>query len=136
MSYAEIIEQLENADITNVRAMAFLNCDIHAAFTVIPKGYVRGSSSGRYLIAHGSNGRTWSDNVPDYCSSVDAAIALLEKALPGWRGSVQFGNFNDSVGAYVCADKDQMEESGSHSVPAMALCIAILKAKQDQQVAA
>jgi hypothetical protein len=66
-------------------------------------------------------------------SSIDAALTTFSRTLPGWRGSIQFGNFGGPVNAYVCADETVDDVMASHPVPAIALCIAILKAKQAQE---
>lgn len=76
MSHADLIARLEALTGPSV----WLDCDIHAALVAqIPKGFVRGSSSGSYLMAHASRGRTWSEKVPAYTASLDAAVALVER---------------------------------------------------------
>lgn len=156
MTLSEIIERLDKADPSNEREMVYLDCDIHAEFTIIPKGYIRGSSSGRYLMAHGKSGRTWSEKVPPYTSSVDAAIALAEKVLPGWAWKV--GTCCVSDDAWVTPDfnspihgdrlKREFPDLKAGSVfdagvdidlrpsgrPAIALCIAVLSALKAKQM--
>ena len=68
-----------------------------------------------------------------FTASLDAAVALAGKVLPGWRGSIQFGDFGGPVNAYVCDDETIDDAMASHPVPAIALCIAILKAKQAEE---
>lgn len=65
-----------------------------------------------------------------YTSSVDAALALAERVLPGCRGDVEFGKPDDE-GLY-CARIYLTDRAFKdfHKVPAIALCIAILRAKE------
>lgn len=81
-------------------------------------------------ILDGTHGTDIHDDVPDITYSIDAAVALAERVLPGWRGSVQFGNFECQVTAYLCSDEDTKDVMAVHRSPAIALTIAILKAKQ------
>lgn len=67
---------------------------------------------------------------PRFTASIDAAVALAERVLPGWRGSVQFGNFECQVTAYLGSDEDTKEATAAHDMPAIALVIAMLLAKQ------
>lgn len=55
-------------------------------------------------------------------SSVDAAIALAERVLPGWGWQV------DKCGAVLRSGHALF--STDHSTPAIALCIALLRAKE------
>lgn len=60
-----------------------------------------------------------------YTASVDAAIALAEKALPGWGWLTQNCG---SPTALMVKDDDIYEVQAAN--PAIALCIAILRAKE------
>lgn len=71
--------------------------------------------------------------VPHFTSSIDAAIALVERVLPGWRGSVQFGKFHEVVNAYISADHDAADELASHAMPAIAVVLSTLRAKLSQE---
>lgn len=64
--------------------------------------------------------------LPTYTASVDAAIALAERVLTGWRWRVGDSYAN----VWIDAKLDDMDFVGSHPVPAIALCIAILRAKE------
>lgn len=68
--------------------------------------------------------------VEEFTKSIDAAVALSERVLPGWSGSVQFGNFEYQVTAYLGSDEDTKDTMAVHSSPAIAIVIAILLAKQ------
>ncbi len=61
-------------------------------------------------------------HIPAYTASVDAALALAERVLPGWHWQV------DKCGAVLRSGHALF--STDHSVPAIALCIAILRAKE------
>jgi hypothetical protein len=79
--------------------------------------------------------------VPDYTRSVDAAIALAERALPGWRVE-NLCEWEDetlrSRGPWTCDLRKNGEnffsplkgKCGHAPTPAIALCIAILRAKE------
>lgn len=61
----------------------------------------------------------------DYTASVDAAIALAERVLPGWGWLVQ------NCGHPACIlVKDDTSYEVRGTTPAMALCIALLRAKE------
>lgn len=72
---------------------------------------------------------------PDYTTSLDAALALAERVLPGWHweldnvgGSPYAANLTNPVGRFlICGDT---EVYSTAPTPALALCIAILKAKE------
>lgn len=63
------------------------------------------------------------DKVPAYTSSVDAAVALAEKVLPGWKWYA--GNWN--VHAAVLSPDRNNDQRAVAATPAIALCIAVLK---------
>lgn len=72
--------------------------------------------------------------VPAYTASVDAAIALAERVLPGWtwylgNGANGSGN-NSSVAGIYPPKSPEGTFKGDHPMPATALCIAILRAKE------
>jgi hypothetical protein len=69
---------------------------------------------------------------PAYTTSLDAALALAERVLPGWSWMVRHyaaGQGGRGWTAYVCKpDTDLVSAGPVGSSPALALCIAILKA--------
>lgn len=81
------------------------------------------------------NGKSWS--APFFTASVDAAIALAERVLPGWKRSF-FENFNGKWIARVCSPRRDLystdylrdTELGGSPNGGIALCIAILRAKE------
>jgi len=88
--------------------------------------------AGRIDYAHGMVGWWPKDGpyvsavtVPAYTASVDAAIALAERVLPGWGWLAQ--NCGHPAGVLV---KDDIAYEGRGATPAIALCIAILRAKE------
>ena len=70
-------------------------------------------------------------------SSVDAAIALAERVLPGWKRQL-LEDFNGKWIARICSQRRELfstdylreTELGGSPNPAIALCIAILRAKE------
>lgn len=65
-------------------------------------------------------------NVPEYTDSLDAALALAERSLPGKRLMVE--RTEEGRGwAFVQTDRKHMTDGGT---PALALCIAVMKATQ------
>lgn len=61
--------------------------------------------------------------VPAYTASVDAAIALTDRVLPGWKWYA--GNWNDHA-AVLSPDRNS-DQRAVAATPAIALCIAVLK---------
>lgn len=73
-------------------------------------------------------------NVPNYSASIDSAVSLAERVLPGWMWSMTTGLGNTA--AYV-RDKsiiapDKIEGEGYHATPAIALVLATLRALQQK----
>lgn len=75
--------------------------------------------------------------VPDYTASVDAAIALAEKVLPGWYWGITQGDdgedameFQGNIWPSIQPYPAELEQYGYHKFPAIALLIAILRAKE------
>lgn len=71
-------------------------------------------------------GYRWAlDLIPRYTTSLDAALALAERVLPGWHWGLS------KTGACLLDDKEETEVrvNIAHKAPALALCIAILKAR-------
>lgn len=78
--------------------------------------------------------------VPELTSSLDAAVALCERVLPGWTGLVDFGGTSRCSATLVGPLKETGEDfdgypvdlhdsaQGEGSTPAIALLIAILTA--------
>lgn len=81
------------------------------------------------------------ENGPNYpvTTSLDAALALAERVLPGWLWDVTtittaVGGLRKPLASVVRPDQPEGEEIktwGYASAPALALCIAILRAKME-----
>lgn len=68
-------------------------------------------------------------DVPAYSTSLDAALALAERVLPGARVMVE--RFHDGKGwTMVQCDPESAKIMTDGNTPALALCIAILRATQ------
>lgn len=69
---------------------------------------------------------------PHYTASLDAAIALCERAMPGWGWSVT----RKGGCSWACVNEPYATVEivrGEHTQPALAICIAIVKALIAQQ---
>lgn len=70
--------------------------------------------------------------VPSFTASIDAAVALAERVLPGWSisigKSVHYGYWLGRTSEVVNGDIISFE--AEHSTPSIALVIAILLAKK------
>lgn len=67
--------------------------------------------------------------LPAYTASLDAALALAERVLPGWFISLE--RYSDGWYATTCDHStSQRRFQGSQKPAALALCIAILKAAE------
>ena len=81
------------------------------------------------------------ERVPDFTTSLDAALALASRVLPGWSYGL-FGEVGDGatasltqpdvdIGGGVIASPGLMgldEFEGEAATPALALCLAVLRA--------
>lgn len=70
---------------------------------------------------------------PHYTASLDAALALVERVLPGWFPSIgqniHYGHWRGSVRIVEETNGDITSFDGEHRTsPALALCLAALKA--------
>jgi hypothetical protein len=69
---------------------------------------------------------------PAYTTSLDAALALAERVLPGWGWEIShddcIGNYYAWVGKDFYLRGPQEHLRGIQENPALALCIAVLKA--------
>ena len=64
-----------------------------------------------------------------YTASLDAAIALCERVLPGWSWTVDSGYAANHQKSHAEAWTGDDEGSGDAATPALALCAAIIKAR-------
>ena len=85
--------------------------------------------------------------LPRYSSSLDAALALAERVLPGdpdfeptgpsvgWKINLYRGMVPAPLGGWIASLRRHASDGveGSSSSPALALCIAILKARATQE---
>lgn len=77
--------------------------------------------------------------LPCYTSSIDAAVSLAERVLPGWYWRVGRTSLFPNGWAFVsrlppdhCDRKDEAACSdGKAANPSIALCIAVLRAKKE-----
>jgi len=86
-----------------------------------------------YEIRDALNDPHWNIRVPaDWTTSLDAALALAERVLPGWQItlSTKGGEMPPWVQIYpLPLEEDNYLDPEFAATPALALCIAILKAK-------
>ena len=76
-------------------------------------------------------------HIPTYTASVDAATALAERVLPGWYWGITQGDdgedavkFQGNVWPSIQPYPAELEQYGYHKFPAIALLIALLRAKE------
>jgi len=79
-------------------------------------------------------------SMPDYTASIDAAVALCERVLPGWRWGITQGTEDDdevqgNVWPETTPFTAYLDSYGYHANPAIALLIAILKALDAKETA-
>jgi hypothetical protein len=78
------------------------------------------------------------DGPPKVTASLDAALALVERVLPGWFPSIgqniHYGHWRGSVRIVEETNGDITSFDGEHRTsPALALCLAALKAIQQTE---
>jgi hypothetical protein len=66
-------------------------------------------------------------DAPEYTTSLDAALALAERVLPGWDWHAR-SHYGDKFFAQVWPAFQSRQHEAYAATPALALCIAILKA--------
>lgn len=74
-----------------------------------------------------------SGRVEEFTKSIDAAVALAERVLPGWVWHRLLGGEMEVYRPGSGADEEEEFFSAYHQFPAIALTIAILKAKQAEE---
>lgn len=77
------------------------------------------------------NGEDCCNPIPPVTTSLDAALALLERVLPGWAG-IGVATTRTGWGAVLCEKEQDTEAFVTNApTPALALCIVILRARSD-----
>ena len=114
-----LIEKLEGAEVGEVRL------DVEIAKSCgyyVPPGPMQGwhDPDGKHIGLP-----------PRFSQSLDAALALAERVLPGWEGEIDFGRRG-----FACLHPEQpypahLEYNAEARTPALALCAAILRAQSE-----
>ncbi len=75
-----------------------------------------------------------------FTASIDAAVSLAERVLPGWYWGITQGDdgedaveFQGNVWPSIQPYPAELEQYGYHKFPAIALLIALLRAKEANQ---
>jgi hypothetical protein len=85
---------------------------------------------------------TYGHKIPPYTSSLDAAIALVEKMLPGWDWYVRHATSADGDARYGNAqiwrpcdprDDEAPRHWANHNEPVRALLIALLRSQEPEE---
>ena len=133
--HADLIAKLSEAKVGSDELSALVFCALNDGYRP-GEGIQLGA-----VIKPGRGASGGSMRTPEpVTTSVDAALALIEKRLPGWSPSiVKVLHEPVWMGEVVSPDLDEDDISevgadGSAATPALALCIAILNALQDQQI--
>ncbi len=74
------------------------------------------------------DGELWSEKTPELTASVDAVIALTERELPGHGWFVRNDTDGNHAGIFIPMSLHVIQGRGA--TPAIALCIALLRAKE------
>lgn len=148
-AHAELITRLEAATGPDRE----IDLDIAVGLKIAPGGEKWERRNGRY--DQGGSPHLRENRAPDpgpwptfsaqpYTASVDAALALLERVLPGWAGMVSFGPSEmqradvwgpvKEIGEAEDGTPVEMRDDGDGEAPtpAIALCIAVLRALEAQ----
>lgn len=132
--YTDIIDRLEKADGPSRE----LNLAIFRLFHPEYDGYVEGR--GGLVHPNDSTDMRELSNVrwPAYTASLDAAVALVERMLPGWAKGVDDGP--ETHLAFVDTNDYSVRMFGARhtaeaSTASIALLIAMFKALQAQEIA-
>ncbi|HAC01576.1 hypothetical protein [Brevundimonas naejangsanensis] len=94
---------------------------------------MRGWYDGRgHMILETDTGEEVADDlgIGNYTTSLDAALALAEGVLPGWSWEIYTAYQIKGLMKYGCNLDEQ--DTAYAFTPALALCIAILRAKQGE----
>lgn len=119
MKHAELIARLEAAEVGSRELDAYVECASHGWNLV-------GWNAGWYLAEVGGAVQQMSPPLP-CTTSLDAALALAERVLPGCRCIAE--RDHDGTGwACVRASEDSERFMTDAHTPALALCISILRA--------
>ena len=90
-----------------------------------PMAHTTGPTNPRMIESH---------PIPDYTASLDAAVALVERELPGWSWMARWSRDNADEQHYGAAyvkpltGDDEGDFVGCASTPALSLCLATLRA--------
>lgn len=92
-------------------------------------------------IACGSSIQVWAETASDgtflgsvraYTTSLDAALALAERVLPGKEWMLVKSTEGGETSFHALIGPDSLGRAGEAASAALALCIAILRAKQGE----
>lgn len=86
--------------------------------------------SGRVYLIEDSGNRGPNFISDSFTDSIDAAVALAERVLPGWEWHRLLGREMEVYRPGSGADEEEQFFSSYHPSPAIAIVIAILRAKQ------
>jgi hypothetical protein len=133
MTLDSIIERLEKAE-SGDRELDLTIMNLLAPRAEDEKHFVMGKLLGAKWGAYGhmANQIEYFIEAPKITASVDAAIELAEKVLPGWEdchGRLIWTHGLKGERIWT-ADIRYWRSSANHPIAAIALCLAILKAKQ------
>lgn len=76
------------------------------------------------------DGELWTEKTPELTASVDAAIALAERVLPGWGFFLRSDKDGHNCGMVYPVHNFVTPGTASGSTAAISMCIALLRAKE------
>lgn len=76
--------------------------------------------------------RDWRDDdrLPAYTTSIDAALSLANELLPEWNWKVKQDSGTSIAAVFKPLRHRETVQYGAHKSPAIALCLALLKARE------
>jgi hypothetical protein len=140
MTLTSLIERVEKCEGPDREIDALVYIALFDPDVMTDGGGYRGERPAQYQKASKIIADGWDDLIglgqiigaPEYTASLDAVVTLIEQALPGWEWLRQ----TPGVMTVYRVPSDPKEWAvhidGVHSVPALALLLAFLKAKERQ----
>jgi hypothetical protein len=104
-----------------------------ALFTVVDRSQITGVLGDLRIVLPPVKYGPYEKSIPPFTASLDAALALVEEKLPGWWGSVDFGDWGDNpVRARLNLKENHAKANGEGATPALAVLSALFAALEAQ----
>lgn len=129
---ADLIQRLEAAEVGSRE----LDAEVFCLFYDEPDRRARATVGGGAII-YGPGLEARVAEIPRYTTSLDAALALVERVLPEWRIDISYTAHERRIGTFVRLGGDHLVHEPvaiahrNGPVP-LALCIALLRSQEGQ----